>query len=136
MDLVLEILRGVRDTADMQHHTYDDNDDIIAGAMKQNSNPDPTPNHRHATQLVTDDAANNDTSINVKFPDGSVHTLPVDSHWRERYLDEYTNEPIDQSLVKEAMVHDMKYFCDKVWEVVSEEEMKQDTQQHPQAAGG
>ena len=39
-----------------------------------------------------------------------------DANFKDRYIDEYTGDVLDQGLIKEAMVEELTYFCEKeVW---------------------
>ena len=52
---------------------------------------------------------------------------PVDWSFKDRYLDEYTQEVLPEVQIKEAIVDEMCYFNQEVWVGVDQEEARRDT---------
>ena len=45
-----------------------------------------------------------------------VQVESEDANFKDRYIDEYTGNVLDQGLIKKAMVEELTYFCEKeVW---------------------
>ena len=51
-----------------------------------------------------------------KYADGT--TAPVNWNFRDVYRDEYTTEPLPDAQIRHAIVDEMRYFNDVVWEGV------------------
>ena len=47
-----------------------------------------------------------------------------DSNFKAVYKDEYTQDPLPQKLIKDAIVEELTYFNDSVWEAVTTDEMR------------
>ena len=53
-------------------------------------------------------------------------TLPVGYHsdnFKPQYLDEYTGEVLPRDLIHEAIIDELNYFNDRVWQITTKEEM-------------
>ena len=61
--------------------------------------------------------------ISVKHSGGKTSSLTVDN-WKQRDLDEYTQEELPMELVQHAVVDEIKYFADNVIEIVDTSELK------------
>ena len=49
-----------------------------------------------------------------------------DTHFKRQYLDEYTGDILQHDLIKEAIVEELKYFCEKeVWMLEDISKMKE-----------
>ena len=110
MELITEILRGIRDTADMCQHTYDENDAPVDMNMCAHVGPDPSAQDvpsakQHFAELDSKDLI---SEVTLKFADGHKEVRGIDNYFKNVYYDEYTNEPIAQHLVKEAMLNELK----------------------------
>ena len=57
-----------------------------------------------------------------KVGGGTVTIKYEATNFRERYLDEYTREVLPLDLVKAAIVEELNYFNERVWEVADEAE--------------
>ena len=49
------------------------------------------------------------------------------NNFKDAYFDEYTGERLPDALVRDAMVKELTYFGDVVWEIAAAEEVKKDT---------
>ena len=50
-----------------------------------------------------------------KYKDGREISLGLDSNFKPMYKDEYTNEVLPYEAAKDAMLDELKYFCDVVF---------------------
>ena len=122
LPLVMEILRGIRDTADREakEETNDENSVLLQPlstglaprmgelsmvALASKEEIDATNAKARSWIPVKDDVAN---GLDVSFAESSFKT---------RYLDEYTREELPLHLVKAAMIDELSYFNDHVWQV-------------------
>ena len=56
---------------------------------------------------------------------GSIQVDFEDSDFKSQYVDEYTGEVLKHELIKEAIVEELKYFCEKeVWMIEDMSVMK------------
>ena len=94
-DLITAILRGMRDTADLEEAWVDDNaDELMLPSRLAGLIQDVVPcmSSKLATEDVGDDVAHG--VLLLKHGDGSTDEIRPGDHFKERYLDEYTNEPL------------------------------------------
>ena len=59
-------------------------------------------------------------SVKCKYRSGKVTTTNLT--FKQSYKDEYTNEELPMGDVRLAMLDELEYFCDKVWELVPMEQ--------------
>ena len=59
-----------------------------------------------------------------KTSGGSVPIVYEQCNFKERHLDEYTNEVLAPHLIRPAIEHELNYLNSKVWELSTMEEMK------------
>ena len=71
IDLVVEILRGTRDTRDMKHNTYDENDNIINAYFENNSGFGHAASMTYSVQDAPNNAvANIPSSLSINYVSG------------------------------------------------------------------
>ena len=128
LDLVTEILRGMRDTADHEEQWGDETNSDITQAMLQCSMfHEPKFSSLVAAYRAQDlEEQTQRMSVKVKFQNGK--NRQVDLQFKETYKDEYTCEQLPMGHVKIAMQEELAYFCDKVWEAVPLAEAQADTE--------
>ena len=54
--------------------------------------------------------------MKLKYHDGSIGDTKL--VFKKQYRDEYTNEELPMGFVWSAMLEELAYFCDRVWEGV------------------
>ena len=55
---------------------------------------------------------------------GKIKVTWDDANFKAIYKDEYTQDPLPQKLIKEAIIEELSYFNEHVWEAVTQEEMR------------
>ena len=55
---------------------------------------------------------------------GSVPIIYAENNFRSKYVDEYTGEILPPHLIRDAIIDELDYFNDKVWQLSTVEEMK------------
>ena len=123
VELVSDILRGMRDTADAEEKWGDETSTDIATAMCAAG----VFQDVHTTSVAAAyrnedlDAATQKLTVKVKYAGG--RSASTELIFKETYKDEYTNEQLPIGHVRTAMHDELVYFCDKVWELVPIEEV-------------
>ena len=77
------------------------------------------------------DFSENSTIIDKKIPKsqipkvagGNITVVYNPENFRTKYIDEYTGEPLDQSLITEAIIEELNYFNSKVWKLENKADM-------------
>ena len=106
LELVTEILRGMRDTFDAEHPENDSPSREIKHAMARASMIHDEPPSLLAS--LKEDAlrtAHPSRTATFKMSDGSSKTVPL--QFRSVYRDEYTNEPLPTAWVQDSMQQDL-----------------------------
>ena len=123
MELVSDILRGMRDTADAEEKWGDETTTDVATAMCAAG----VFHDIHTTSVAAAyknedlDAATQKLTVKVKYADG--RTAATELTFKDTYKDEYTNEQFPLGHVRQAMHDELLYFCEKVWALVPMEEV-------------
>ena len=127
--LILEILRGVRDTAAAEEEVPNPlNCGDLPGALSQNVGlfHDVSPSVAFTLALSPSQQDRSQQrkarTTELKHVDGTVQTIPLHAHFRAQYRDEYTDEPLPREWVEEAIHEEISYFNDRVWKAVPEHE--------------
>ena len=117
-DLLLAILRGMRDEADAKHDV-DDNVDVTDGCTKlmqlaaaQLSVPQSS-SWAKLCATQTSLAAVSDLKTKFKHVNGTEST--INYVFKDRYVDEYTGEELPLAETKAAIANELDYFCQHVW---------------------
>ena len=118
IELVTEILRGIRDTADAQEKWGDECPQEILTTMKSAGAFQDVKQVSVAAAYKSEDkiAATEKLTVKVKYADGRVGTTEL--VFKDSYRDEYTNEQLPLGHVRQAMHDELLYFCDQVWVLV------------------
>ena len=115
LELITQILRGIRDTADFEDEWGDamevdvDNAVMTAGLLHDVKFSSLVAAYR-AEDLKTDTEK---LQVKFKHKKGRVESLPLT--FKDFYKDEYTQEELPMGDVRLAMQEELAYFCDKVW---------------------
>ena len=123
IELVTEILRGVRDTADAEEKWGDEcSEELIASMRTAGVMHDVHDVSVAAAYRSEDlDAATEKLTVKLKYADGRVESTEL--VFKDSYKDEYTNEELPLGHVRRAMHEELVYFCDTVWQLVPVEEV-------------
>ena len=101
-DLVTNILRGMRGTADAESVPEDTFDPKIQPAMATAALFHDVPAGIRAT-IDADDISHKKRFTGCRMSDGSSHKVPLHKHVREQYRNESTGEPLPRARVEEAI---------------------------------
>ena len=123
LDLISEILRGIRDTYEAEHPEHDLPSREIRRAMARASMLHDQETSRLAA-LTEDNRKNNNTpkTTTLHYSNGTTKTINLDSYFKEIYRDEYTAEPLPRTWVESAIHEEIQYFNDRVWVAMPIEE--------------
>ena len=123
MDLITEILRGMRDTTDACE-SNDDPDEALLRQTGWTSHVNCL--YLNVTAIALPTSTMKDTKIHLRCMNGSTNTLPYDQlKFTDVYRDEYTGQPMNHQLTKDAIVNEIVYVSDKVWRLTSKEHAEQ-----------
>ena len=126
-DLIAEIIRGIRDTAD---HEHDVDQETVHPSLSTLMSRAGAVHDVHLDPVLAAiqeaDRAQLQPSRTTKFrlANGKIQNVNLDHHFKDSYVDEYTREHLDLPLTKDAIVNEMEYFNDGVWEFMSADEAK------------
>ena len=129
-ELLLEILRGMRDEEDqamLREEEEEQDYHRIAAINSTFDDPNlysPSMSYQFARQTAL--CAMQSTKTNLTYTDGSTTQHPIGGHFKEAFYDEYTREVLPQELIQQAMSEEMEYFCKHVWQIASFEDAKKD----------
>lgn len=135
LELITEILRGIRDHAD-QHINRDDPEATLVNTIAMLHNKLDADEKRKQlispnikTQFQQRDLvhAMQDAQCDVKWVDGEKQTIKLGGHFKPSYNDEYTGEVLDSTLVQAALLDEIKYYNNLVWELATPEQAQQDS---------
>ena len=123
IELITDILRGMRDTSDAEEKWGDECHADVASAMVTAGMLHDVKHTGIAAAYMAEDtkAATNNLSVKVKYADGRTGT--TDLVFKDTYRDEYTNEQLPMGHVRHSMHDELIYFCDKVWVLVPIDEV-------------
>ena len=122
MPLVEAILKGIALTADSDAK-------IIASLNGIRSMEE---NHNDIVNAVTGSSATiPNTKVSNAVPTSSIKrvtggVLPIAYHqdqFKQKYVDEYTGEVLDSHLIQAAIMEELDYFNDRVWEIETKDDM-------------
>ena len=105
----------MRDTTDAETRANNSKEEIrqLIHAIESSAGALPTDNNDVATS-------------SVPYADGTTCKITYDPlNFRPKYVDEYTGEVLDPSLVRAAIIDELDYFNGVVWQVAHIDEMKQ-----------
>ena len=128
LELITQILRGMRDTADFAEEWGGETEASIDQAMATNS----LFHDRRFCSLVAayraKDLEEETKSLRVQFKHVDGRTESLNLQFKDVYKDEYTQEELPVGHVKIAMQEELAYFCDRVWVGVPLDEAKADAE--------
>ena len=126
LELVTEILRGIRDTADHEEEWGDEIEPELNRKMIASSLMHDVKFSSLAAAYRAEDVKKETENLSVKCKYKSGHVESVKLMFKDSYRDEYTNEELPIGDVRHAMLDELEYFCDKVWTLVPLEEAQSD----------
>ena len=131
-ELIIEILRGIRDTADGLANTDDDENALCSVACCMHSGFDwVTPIEPKEQTLEQKKAAVHAVlgkEISVKWVNGKKENIKLGPAFKDMYRGEYTNDVLDNDLVRAAMSDELAYSSDRVWELTTEKKRLEQVQ--------
>ena len=115
LDLISEIIRGMRDTADHEEEWGDSTEAEVDKAMITAGLFHDVKYSSLAAAYRSQDAMARTENLSVRFKYLNGHVDPAKLVFKEHYRDEYTNEELPMGFVRDAMREELEYFCDRVW---------------------
>ena len=116
LPLIRAILQGMRDTADAESTSK-------ANAMERQNIVHAIRSSTDSIQLKVDPATEPIVQKSqIRKLTGGVLPISYDN-FKPRYLDEYTGEVLPPELIKSAIVEELNYFNDRVWEIDTKDNM-------------
>ena len=114
LELITEILRGIRDTADAEQRVQESKD--IDRHIHLHMQADASMGDRLVSSLnvvrregeLCDQNAGRRTKL--RMADGTTRSINLNNHFRSHYLDEYTNEELPMEHIKDAIWVELDYF--------------------------
>ena len=128
MDLITQILRGMRDTADAEAlpEDYDSIPQLQQTCPSVSLVHDVAPGLRATIASGDKESCNKHRFTVVKLQNGDAHRIQMHKHFRDAYTNESTQEHLPRAWVEEAIHEDLEYFNSRVWTAMRmEEAMKQ-----------
>ena len=116
--LVLEILRGMRDTADAAHESPETGHcGNVPGAMSQSAAllHDVTSDIAFTFAQQENQTSQRKRQTTLRHADGRLEQVPLHKIFREQYRDEYTDERLPREWVEDAIHDELDSFNDNVW---------------------
>ena len=126
LELVTEILRGMRDTADHEEEWGDGNSSELDNAMLTTGLLHDVRFSSLAAAYRAEDLKIETQNLSVRFKYLDGRTCPSKLFFKDAYRDEYTNEELPMGHVRNAMAEELEYFCDRVWVGVPLDDAKND----------
>ena len=113
-ELITEILRGIRDTADHEEEWGDEcvaslDANLMCAALLHDVRLSLVATYR------AQDLKEETERLSVKFKHTNGRMESVNLAFKDAYKDEYTSEQLPMGHVRLAMQEELAYFCDKVW---------------------
>ena len=115
LELISEILRGIRDTADHEEDWDDSLGKDVENATKVAGCFHDVKDINLGAVYKAEDAMAKTENLSVKFKHDKGRSEVRKLEFKERYKDEYTGEDLPMGYVREAMREELDYFCDRVW---------------------
>lgn len=124
IELITEILRGMRDTADAEEKWGDENEVDVEVAMKSAALFHGSDFINSVNAYKDQDLIKETEKLSVKFKheNGRVETTPL--AFKDSYQDEYTLEDLPMGHVRMAIQEELAYFCDNISEAMADAEGK------------
>ena len=114
-ELITEILRGIRDTADHEEEWGDEclsslDATVMSAALLHDVRTSSLVAAYRAKDLEEETSR---LTVRFKHLDGRIESMEL--KFKDAYKDEYTSEQLPIGHVRLAMQEELAYFCDKVW---------------------
>ena len=126
IELITEILRGMRDTADFEEEWGDEVEADLDHAMLNAGLLHDVKFTSLVSAYRAKDLKEETKRLSVKFKHKGGKVEHTDLIFKEVYKDEYTLEELPMGHVRLAMQEELEYFCDKVWVMVPLTEAQSD----------
>ena len=123
IELITDIIRGMRDTADAEEKWGDECHEDVSAAMVTAGLFQDVKQTSVAAAYMAEDAAAATENLTIKVKYANGRTATTNLVFKDRYVDEYTREDLPIGHVRTAMHDELLYFCDKVWELVPIDEV-------------
>ena len=126
-ELITEILRGMRDTADAAYQ-----EESVSSALHISTKKAGSLHDQHVFSILAayknadSSQANAKRRVKFQYLDGRSTSLDQEPHFKELYKDEYTTEVLPKESAKNTIYDELSYFCDKVFRGVSYEDFSKD----------
>ena len=121
-DPIIEIRRGIQDTNDHRHNQYGEDHILLAQIARLNSG------FRHASAIATKPPdpkhPPDQSTVTIKYVSGKTEERNIEANFKNAYMDEYTNEKLDDGLVRKARLDELHYFCRNAWEITTEDAVR------------
>ena len=109
----------MRDTTDANENKYDP-DGVLLRQTTWTSQINAV--YLTLNSIATPTGTMKDINVKLRYLDGTTKDLSyADLKFRDVYKDDYTGQPMNHQLTKEAIVNEIAYFADKVWRLTTKE---------------
>ena len=115
LELVTDILRGIRDTADHEEEWGDATEKELESAMVTAGLLHDVKFSSLVAAYRAEDLLVETKNLSVKFKHLNGKANMTNLTFKDSYKDEYTGEELPMGHVRNAMLDELEYFCDKVW---------------------
>ena len=118
IELITEIFRGIKDTADAEdpERSPDLPKDVIAAMNVASSLHDLAPGPVLAAIRNAEPTRPTKAKLTkIRMNDGTIRDLDINTNFKETYRDEYTKQDLPHSHLMDAIHDELSYFNDKVW---------------------
>ena len=119
LPLLRAILRGIRDQALVQRKAEEEEEEFV-GLLNALSTGGTFPLESKLPEIVMPKETK---KSKVKKVSGGYLSISHDN-WKHAYTDEYTGEILPSQLAHDAMIDELDYFNEHVWEVESLDRVK------------
>jgi hypothetical protein len=126
-ELITEILRGIRDTADHEEEWGDECVSSLDATVMSAALLHDVRTSSLVAAYRAKDLEEETQGLSVRFKHMNGRIEPVNLNFKDFYKDEYTSEQLPMGHVRLAMQEELAYFCDKVWVGVPMAEALEDT---------
>ena len=110
--LILEILRCIRNQEDVDHQLPEGHPDLLAAVPAQALLHDLQPDLVHA--IPEPGKKKSGRATTARFTDGTARNICLDDHFKNSHVDEYTGEQLPHHQLQDAMLDELPYFNEHV----------------------
>jgi hypothetical protein len=115
LPLLKAILRGIRDQALIQQKAEEEEEEEFVGLLNALSTGGTFALESKLPEIVMPKETK---KSNIKKVSGGYFSIAYDN-WKQAYTDEYTGENLLSQLAHDAMIDELDYLNEHVWEVES-----------------